>query len=234
MDSRSFYNNIADEYDFRNSNPTTLLLRKKERGLIRRFARGRILDLGCGTGHHLKYLKNSIGSDVSEEMLKRVKPASWRPLIQCDMESIPFRDKTFETVLCMHSVLNIADPAKSVKEISRILKPGGLVILSVASIYDNNYSLKEKKALKPGPHPRKRFSISRKALSMRLFTDKELTGLFSRNRLDPIHFDSLFSTVKPRWNNFRDFTPREKLRLRLEKFSTKRYGCVYFFVFRKH
>jgi ubiquinone/menaquinone biosynthesis C-methylase UbiE len=233
MNTRKFYNNMADEYNFRNSNPTTLLLRKKENKLIRKFARGRILDLGCGTGYHIKALENSIGTDVSEEMLRGVKPA-WKPLIQSDIVSIPFKDKVFDTVLCMHSVLNIVDPAKSAREISRILKPNGLVILSVASIYDNNYSLKEKRTLKPGPHSkRKRFSISKKTLSMRLFTKKDLTQLFSKNRLDLIHFDSLFSRVRPRWNNLRDFTPREKLTLRLEELSQSRYGCIYLMVFRK-
>ena len=50
---RAIYNKLADTYDFRSNNPTTLLVRKKENKLIEKFAEGRVLDFGCGTGYHL-------------------------------------------------------------------------------------------------------------------------------------------------------------------------------------
>ena len=116
---RKLYNSLADKYDFRHSNPTTLYLRDRELSVLQKYACGKILDIGCGTGYHLRFLDNVIGGDISEEMLKRIR-AGWKPVIQCDIENIPFKNGTFDTVISMFSVLNVCNYRRAVREMARV------------------------------------------------------------------------------------------------------------------
>ncbi len=58
--NREIYNHLAESYNQRQDNPATERLRKKEISLIKEFASGLVLDLGCGTGFHLDFYKNII------------------------------------------------------------------------------------------------------------------------------------------------------------------------------
>ncbi len=49
--------------------------------------------------------------------------------VQGDVEQIPFPDASFNAVFCVGSVLNYCDPTRCLSEISRVLLPGGFVIL---------------------------------------------------------------------------------------------------------
>jgi SAM-dependent methyltransferase len=51
--------------------------------------------------------------------------------IKMDIHSIPFRDKTFDVVLCNHVLEHVKDDLKAMGEISRVLRPGGFSILQV-------------------------------------------------------------------------------------------------------
>ncbi len=167
-------------------------------------------------------------------MLKRTRPP-WRPLIQADITNLPFSSGSFDTVMCMFSVLNMCDYKKAINEISRVTKKGGRVVVSMASIYDNGISLREKKTLEIKPvAKRKKFRIHKHSINIHLFTKEEILSLFSKNGFVIEHFDSVFSLVNPRWGNFRDFSVKEKLMLKLERLLPyKDYGCMYIMVFRK-
>ena len=116
---RAIYNKLADTYDFRSNNPTTLLVRKKENKLIEKFAEGRVLDFGCGTGYHLslffpkkslqaiqkKGITDMIGLDISENMIAKAHKAGIKNLIQ-STEALPLKDGKFDTIICLYSVFN--------------------------------------------------------------------------------------------------------------------------------
>jgi len=235
MNFRRVYNRLARVYDLRHTSPTTRAIRKKEIPLVRRFASGRVLDIGCGTGFHLPLLKNAVGLDISEGMLRLIK--SENPIMQSSAERLPFKNESFDSVLCMFSVLNACDHTRAVKEMQRVLRPGGRVIVSVASIWDRDYdSLDDKKKIKvkqTEEMKNKRFQISGEDVELRLFSKEELVELFENHGFSLEFFDSLFILQKPRWGDLTRFSLREKLRLRMERFYPKEYGCVYFLVFRK-
>ena len=51
--------------------------------------------------------------------------------IKMDIHSIPFEDNTFDAVLCNHVLEHVADDIKAMREIHRVLKPGGFSVLQV-------------------------------------------------------------------------------------------------------
>lgn len=92
-------------------------------------ARGRTLDLGCGTGRSLPLFSSEahpIGLDPSADALRRARlRAPEVPLVRASAEALPFRDETFETVVCGLVFCSVPEPAQALAEVRRILRPGG-------------------------------------------------------------------------------------------------------------
>jgi ubiquinone/menaquinone biosynthesis C-methylase UbiE len=98
------------------------------------FARGRVLEVGVGSGLNLPLYSAEveciIGIDPSPELLLRARglaSPSPRPvhLIQASAEAIPVRDRVIDSVVMTWTLCSIADPLKALKEMRRILRPGG-------------------------------------------------------------------------------------------------------------
>ena len=116
------------------------LTRSAERGVYREFrefiageATGRILEIGAGTGANLPYYPENADlmlTDPSPFMLTRLKRrAAERGLpVSTDQlagEKLPFDDNSFDTVISTLAMCSMSDPAQSLAEINRVLKPGG-------------------------------------------------------------------------------------------------------------
>jgi len=215
MHPKDFYDQTASVYDVRHESPPTRLVRKKEEALINRFASGTILDFGCGTGVHLE--EGVIGLDISREMLKKARKRS--PFLAQADENLPLKSNSIDTIFCFFTVFNMVDVQAVEKEFSRVLKPGGRILLSVASIHDH-YG-------KTG----KGFQVEGRKARLRLFEKGEIERIFGQFSLE--HFSSLFSRVKPAWGSFREFSPLEKAKLAFESLSPAEKGGMYFMVFRK-
>ena len=95
-----------------------------------------LLDVACGTGGHLKHLKDKyscMGVDASRQMLeiakKKVKGVAFR---QADMKDFKFRKK-FDIITCLFSSIGYArtysNLRKTVKNFSKHLKTGGVMIV---------------------------------------------------------------------------------------------------------
>ncbi len=233
MATETLYQKTAEVYDIRHNSPTTERVRTLEKSLIRKYARGKSLDVGCGTGFHLDLVEDITGLDPSKEMLEKAK-SKGKHLVLGKGEHLPFKDEEFDTVLCLFSVLNVCDAEKTSQEIKRVLKPGGLAIVSVASVWDHTHmSFWRKLRTNPESMRIKNFRVAGERAKLRLFTKRDFLGLFPRMKLG--EFDSLYSLVKPNWNNFRGFSVREKMLLKAERFlPVKDYGNMYFGVFLKN
>ncbi len=91
------------------------------------------LDLGCGTGEMLKLIfqkdadKALYGIDLSEKMLSvaKSKLPDQVKLLLGDSESLPFPDNTFDVMFCNDSFHHYPAPMNVLREVHRVLKPGG-------------------------------------------------------------------------------------------------------------
>lgn len=86
-------------------------------------ANGKILDLGCGTGIISELYNNLdiVGIDISPGMLKFHKGK----FLQASATDIPFPDDSFDFVVCRSLLHHLPDAVAGLKEIKRVLKPGG-------------------------------------------------------------------------------------------------------------
>jgi len=231
MPTETLYRKTADVYDIRHNSPTTERVREIEKALIRKYAHGKSLDVGCGTGYHLDLVEDITGLDPSREMLEKGK-GKGKKLVLGKGEKLPFQENEFDTVLCLFSVLNVCDAGKTAKEIMRVLKPGGIAIVSVASVWDRTHmSFWRKIRTNPEKFRVKNFRVSGERAKLTLFMKQDFLELFPGFSL--LEFDSLYRIVKPRWNNFSGFSGWEKLLLRMERIFPKDYGNMYFGVFKK-
>lgn len=92
--------------------------------------RGKALDIGCGIGDMLSYRRNTFGLDVNPlnvDFCKKRKLNAY--LMKPNM--IPFDDKSFDSVLLDNVLEHIESPSLLFKEIRRVLKPDGLLLIGV-------------------------------------------------------------------------------------------------------
>ena len=107
-------------------------------GLVARGVGGRVLDLGCGSGRHLLALRErglaAVGLDRSRALLARAATCLAGRLARGDFRALPFRDGAFHTVLMLFSSFGYFEDAENelaLREIARVLAPGGLVVLDL-------------------------------------------------------------------------------------------------------
>jgi ubiquinone/menaquinone biosynthesis C-methylase UbiE len=92
-------------------------------------ARGRTLDLGCGTGRNLPLVPpggRAVGLDPCPQNLARARRRAPNALlVRGRAEALPFKDGAFDTVVAGFVLCSVTDPAASLTEIRRVLAPGG-------------------------------------------------------------------------------------------------------------
>jgi SAM-dependent methyltransferase len=87
---------------------------------------GRVLDLGCGTGHSFALLapRETVGVDIEPAALA----GQPRETVVADMRELPFPDASFASVLSVQSIEHVPDPERAMAEARRVLALGGTAI----------------------------------------------------------------------------------------------------------
>ncbi len=109
--------------------------------LMREFAslpvKGRLLDVGGGTGRVSsaisEFVDEIIVADVSFGMLKETHRSSLKPVCG-GSESLPFADNSFERVIMVDALHHVINHAESAREMFRVLKPGGVLVIEEPDI----------------------------------------------------------------------------------------------------
>jgi SAM-dependent methyltransferase len=142
--NRAAWNAEADDYQARHGQQLagdggkawgTWNLPESELGVLGEVAGRDLLELGCGAAQGSIDLARAgarpIGLDLSEGQLahahRLVRDAGVTvPLVQASAEAVPVADESFDIVFCDHGAMNFADPYRTVPEVARLLRPGGL------------------------------------------------------------------------------------------------------------
>lgn len=133
---RRFYDQVAPRYD-RGIRLTEWALFKDGRRWAAAQTRGETLEIGIGTGRNLPYYPAEVrltGIDVSPAMLELARERAQQlnrsvELRVGDAQALDFPDASFDTVVSTLSLCTIPDPAQAVREATRVLRPGGRLIL---------------------------------------------------------------------------------------------------------
>ena len=99
-------------------------------------ANGRVLEIGVGTGLsfvHYPEVYELVGVDPSEPMLRRARRRAENigrdvTLVEAPAEALPFEDDSFDTVVSLTVLCTVEDPARTLGEIRRVLRPGGRLL----------------------------------------------------------------------------------------------------------
>lgn len=129
--------------------PQWLVLRNEseERDWIRRMARGVVLDIGSADGHAREWVANCdyISLDYPATA---VAMYGTRPDVFADGAALPFGAASIDSVLLLEVLEHVGDARAVLAEIARVLKPGGLLLLSVPFLYP----------LHDAPHDHRRYT----------------------------------------------------------------------------
>jgi phosphatidylethanolamine/phosphatidyl-N-methylethanolamine N-methyltransferase len=100
---------------------------------------GRVLDVGVGTGLELPMFSRAtrlVGVDLSEPMLRRARDRATREkldgvegLLRMDAMRLAFPDGAFDCVVAPYVMTVVPDPAATLDELFRVVKPGGEIVL---------------------------------------------------------------------------------------------------------
>jgi ubiquinone/menaquinone biosynthesis C-methylase UbiE len=94
----------------------------------------RFLEVGCAQGYYLsralKKTKNVFGMDIIPEFIDAAKKTGAKVAV-ASAEKLPYKDKSFDFVLCTETLEHVPNWKKAVDEIKRVLKPKGKAIITV-------------------------------------------------------------------------------------------------------
>lgn len=99
------------------------------------YAKKRVLDIGCGPSGSLEWAdmaQQRVGLDpLVPQYLKLGAKAHKMEYVAASSENIPFPDAYFDIVSCINALDHVDDFDKTVSEIKRVTKPGGLFLVAI-------------------------------------------------------------------------------------------------------
>jgi len=152
------WDNIAEEWSKYRKDPQekTLNFLKKQKG--------KVLDLGCGSGRNLTKIKNGKMwlVDFSKEMIKQAKENAKKKKISAEFKvanttTLPFKDNFFDSAIfinTLHCIETKQAREKSLKELFRVLKPKSQALISVWSKNQERIKNKPKECYIPWTTPK--------------------------------------------------------------------------------
>ncbi len=129
--ARRWFEFLASRYNFINR---FIYTEKMRRQLLAEVEDGRVLDVGVGTGYTTWHLENSVGIDITLEMIRQAKKRYLGSLVLADAAHPPFKNKSFSTIISAGSLYYIPNPDSTLRAFNRLLKDDGVILTITPSL----------------------------------------------------------------------------------------------------
>lgn len=150
--AEEYHNNVGDKGDIRHEKIINPVVSK----FIGDLKGNSVLDAGCGNGYltqtMAKTAKKVIGIDFTEKLIEKARDNNRHKNVKYlvgNLENLPFANEYFNTILCNMVLMDVENLDNVTKEITRVLKNNGILVVSLIhpcfenpprtySIFDNN------------------------------------------------------------------------------------------------
>lgn len=151
---------------------------------IRKFkSNGKLLEIGCSLGYFLEIAKNRgfdvIGLELDNNAVDFANNALGKgTVLQSTIEDAKFQSNVFDVVVVSHVLEHVIDPDRFLKEIKRVLKNNGIVI--IVSPNSDGLCAKIKKEKWPGLRPEEHVWQLSKSIVVKLLTQEGFTVIHTK------------------------------------------------------
>jgi ubiquinone/menaquinone biosynthesis C-methylase UbiE len=150
LDNRAYYDDFAGWYEKERHLPYHRMLDDLEVGLVERYATGKdLLEVGCGTGLILhrtaRFARHAFGIDLSGGMLMKAQQRGLH-VAQASATALPIATASVDVVYSFKVLAHIPDIEGALREMARVVRPGGWVL---AEFYNARSLRRLVKAMKP-------------------------------------------------------------------------------------
>lgn len=185
----------------------------------------RVLEVGCGYGWISEALWHAakiewLGVDRSEEMLRHLQAASSGRMARASVADacrLPFPDGQFDKVVCTGVLMHVANDLDAVRELIRVLRPGGLLVCSF-----NN-------ALSPFSLPVRLWNLPKRGFVQKYRFPRFLRRILSGAGVDSLNMagDGIFATVSFSLGRF-SFPPAFLFRIvrKMDRWAVRHFGWL--------
>jgi ubiquinone/menaquinone biosynthesis C-methylase UbiE len=133
---RKRYDRVSSIYDLIEKPMELMAFSEWREKIIEKIEGKKILEVGVGTGKNLEYYPENMhitGIDFSKKMLEKARERADNleniNLIEMDAQKMTFNDNSFDTVITSCVFCSVPDPIKGLKEIRRVCKSDGKIIM---------------------------------------------------------------------------------------------------------
>ncbi|MFO0680916.1 MAG: class I SAM-dependent methyltransferase [Sandaracinus sp.] len=133
--TRRYYDDFATTYEGGRDRGYHALVDDIEASLVIPHARGkRVLEVGCGTGLVLARIapvaERAVGVDLSPGMLAKARERGLE-VHEGSATALPFEAESFDVVCSFKVLAHVPDLPQALREVSRVLRPGGIALLEL-------------------------------------------------------------------------------------------------------
>ncbi len=150
VDNRSYYDQFAATYEKERHHGYHALIDRLETSIVLPYVdSARVLEAGCGTGMILKEVakraRQAVGIDISPGMLATARGRGL-DVVNASVTHIPFPDGHFDLAYSFKVLAHVERIGTAMSELSRVVRPGGLVIAEFYNPWSLRYLVKRLKA----------------------------------------------------------------------------------------